>query len=106
MLEIIAIIWLGRHLNSTAKIKGHSGLWGVLGPAMWIGFEFTGAFIAVCAGASDLGMYGMALVSALVGGGLSIAIVNALPNRMLDDDFDVAPEARRDPEAMKANPFA
>lgn len=104
MLEIIAIILLARHLGSTAKRKGYSNLWGALGPAMWLGFEFFGAFFAACAGADGLVLYAVALVAALAGGGLSHLVVTALPDRLADAAGAAA--VGRDPDEVRDNPFA
>jgi hypothetical protein len=80
MLEIFAIIALAKHLASTATAKGHSGMWGGLGVAAWIGGEITGMVIGSLMGL-ELGAYGLALGGAITGAIVAHVVVKNLPDR-------------------------
>lgn len=45
---------------------------------MWLGGEIFGAMVALVLGMEGLGVYGVAIVCALIGVGISFGIVNAL----------------------------
>ncbi|MBI3183402.1 MAG: hypothetical protein HYZ28_14790 [Myxococcales bacterium] len=81
MLEIIFLIWFGRKLARMANEKGRSKGWAALGVFFWIGGELMGFIVAGLLGIADLGGYGLALVFAGVGAGVSYAIVKSLPSQ-------------------------
>ena len=87
MLEIVALIFLTRHLSKTAKLKGHTGAYAALGPVLWIGGEIMGAFMGTLLTGELLVGIVIGLVCAVVGAAISAAVVHNLPNKYLDDDF-------------------
>ena len=97
MLEILGLIWLGRHLAGMARSKNRSVAYAVLGPGLWIVFEFVGACMAGAMGFGGLGLYGVALVSAFIGGAIGFAIVSALPVYHEDEDEFPAYEPVKEP---------
>lgn len=86
MLEIILLIAFSKKLSSMAKQKGHSGAWGMLGAGMWIGGEIFGFMVGAVLGLEMMGMYGIAIVCALMGVGVSFGIVNSLEPTALAEE--------------------
>jgi hypothetical protein len=101
MLEILAIIFLGRKVGELAENKGHSGgLFKGLFIAAWFCGEILGAVIGGLLAGQGAAMYGMALIMALCGGLLIFVIAVALPDqtyqpRLREYDFDERPRRRR-----------
>lgn len=86
MLEILLVRWIYRRLADTAEAKGRPRSWGFLGVALWFVGEFFGFFVGFAFGGSEAMAYLFALFSALVGGGLSWAVVHSLR-----DETEIAP---------------
>lgn len=77
MLEIIAVIWLSKKNAENAKLAGKNPvIFVILTIVLWVGMEFLGAYIGNHA-EMGMGAYFMALVFALIGGGISYAIAKA-----------------------------
>jgi hypothetical protein len=83
MLEIIALIFISRHIAEIAADKGYSyGLYRFLTFLFWIGFEFFGAIAGVILfGDEDAGIYLFALVSAGLGYLILYLVVSNLPDQ-------------------------
>ncbi|MEP7121334.1 MAG: hypothetical protein ABJE95_10510 [Byssovorax sp.] len=102
MLEIILLRSLYRKLSAMAVEKGRPGSWGWLGVLLWVGGEFLGFIIGSIMG-MELGAYGIALLCAATGAGISYAVVNSLGSLETDEDGrDVGGVGRFDPE----NPYS
>jgi hypothetical protein len=80
MLEIIAVIFIGKKLAELAKSKGRSGWLGVLGPLAWFGGEFCGGCIGALMGLEGLAIYPLALILGGIGAGVVYFGINSLPN--------------------------
>lgn len=82
MLEIIAIIALGKSISRIAKEKGRKPTMFVLIMVlMWIGFEITGAMIGAIFFGEGLMVYVLALMGAALGGlGAYLIAKSAAPN--------------------------
>lgn len=109
MLEIIVLIFLTRHLNKSAKLKGHSGAYAALGPVLWFGGEITGALIGTIVTGEILFGIIIGLVFAAIGAGISLAVVGSLPNKYLDDGFDDSsdePGVKRSADDVRENLWA
>jgi hypothetical protein len=102
VLEILLLRALYKSLSATAVTKGRPGTWGLLGVLFWVGGELLGFIIGSLLG-MELGAYGIALLFAAGGAGISYLIVNSLGSLAVDD---AAPDAggvgRFDPE----NPYS
>ncbi len=102
MLEILLVRALYKTLSVTAVEKGRPGTWGLLGILFWVGGEILGFILGSLLGL-ELGAYGIALLFAAGGAGISYLIVNSLGSLAVDD---AAPDAggigRFDPE----NPYS
>jgi hypothetical protein len=79
MLEIFLWIALYRKLATIAESKGRGRTWGWLGVGFWLGGEVMGAVVGGLVGMEGFGVYGVALLFAAIGAGVSYAIVNSLP---------------------------
>lgn len=88
MLEIFALIFLTRHLKKTAQNKYQSPWWAAIGPVLWIVFELVGVIAGIIITGDELAGMGIGIVSALIGAGISLAVVHSLPSRMEEDDMD------------------
>jgi hypothetical protein len=103
VLEIILLRTLYNKLSGIATAKGRPGTWGMLGILFWIGGEILGFIIGSLLG-MELGAYGIALLCAGAGAGISYAIVNSLGS-LIDDEGDSRDNGgigRFDPE----NPYS
>ena len=102
MLEILLLRALYSKLSGIATLKGRPGTWGLLGVLFWVGGEIAGFILGAVLG-MEFGAYGIALLFAAGGAGISYLIVNSLGSLVSDDD---APDAggigRFDPE----NPYS
>ena len=87
MLEIVAVIFLTRHLSKTAKNKGHTGAYAAIGPLLWFGGEILGVVIGLAMFDDLLAAVGIGLVLAIAGAITSAVVVHSLPNKYLEDDF-------------------
>lgn len=81
MLEILFLIWFCRKLASMARDKERSGGWGALGALFWVGGEIGGAVVGVKNGSEGMGLYGYALLGALLGALLAYVVVATLSRR-------------------------
>ncbi len=86
MLEILFVRWFYRFLADTAREKGQSRGWGMLGVGLWFGGEVAGLILALAAGSGEFGAYGAALVTAGVGAAIAFGVVRALPDLTVDED--------------------
>ena len=89
MLEIIALIFLVRHIGEVVRSKGRKPGWfQVLTVVLWIGGELVGGVIGGSVGAlTDTGMalaYVCALLGAAAGAGISILIARSLSEKTYD----------------------
>lgn len=105
MLEIIGLVLLTRFVAAQGRTKGYTAWLGVIAPALWIGFEFTGAIVGELMGLG-LGTYALALGAALAGGGLAAGIAVALPRRHGAEDPVGAVGSGTDLREHRANPWA
>jgi hypothetical protein len=82
MLEIIALIFISRHMAEMAQDKGYSyGLYRFLTFLFWLGFEFIGAiFGTVLLGGGQPVVYLIALLSAGLGYLILYLVVSNLPD--------------------------
>jgi hypothetical protein len=101
VLEIILLRTLYRKLSAMAVEKGRPGSWGWLGVLLWISGELIG-FIIGAAMSLELGAYGLALLCAAGGAGISYAVVNSLGSLDTDEIGDTGGVGRFDPE----NPYS
>lgn len=85
MLEIAVLFFGTRHLSKVARQRGHSAWFAALLPVLWIGAEFTGAFIGVLLLDDMLAGVGMGLVGAIVGGIAAAVTVYNLPMGAVED---------------------
>lgn len=77
MLEILGLIWLSKKNAENAKSAGKNPvIFVLLTIVLWVGMEFLGAYIGNTNG-MGAGAYALALVFALIGGGISYAIAKA-----------------------------
>jgi uncharacterized membrane protein YeaQ/YmgE (transglycosylase-associated protein family) len=90
MLEIIFLIWFCQRLAAKAREKNRSGGWGALGAILWVGGEISGAVIGVKGGAQELGLYGYALLGAILGAVIAYVIVASLKPIPRDGDLPTA----------------
>jgi hypothetical protein len=90
VLEILFLIWFCKKLAATARDKNRSGSWGALGALGWIGGEIGGAVVGVNAGAQEMGIYGYAIMGALVGAAVAFGIVASLSKLPDNPDFPSA----------------
>lgn len=97
MLEILALIYLTRHVGNIVKLKGRRpGWYKLLTVVLWIGGEMTGMlFGGIVAALTDssgdpekdaglLFMYLFALGGAAAGAGLSVIIARSLTAKTYD----------------------
>lgn len=89
MLEILFLIWFCKRLAEMARGKERSGGWGALGAILWVGGEIGGAIIGAKSGSDGMGLYGYALIGAVVGAIAAYVIVAALP-KLPPRDFPTA----------------
>ena len=85
MLEIIAIWQLTKNIGQIVERKGHrSGGYKFLTVALWFGGEIVGAFLGLAITGYDEStqclVYLVALIGAVIGGGISYLIANNLPD--------------------------
>ncbi|MEA2603803.1 MAG: hypothetical protein QOF89_4795 [Acidobacteriota bacterium] len=82
MLEILALIYLTRKNGAIAEKKGHSRVWyKFLTVLLWLGGEIGGVILGTFLASGGEGggpVYGLGLLGALMGAGLSRLIVNNL----------------------------
>ena len=101
MLEIIALIGLGRWMASTLESKGYSRWFAAFGPVGWIFAELTGGCIG--------GLLGLEVGVYLLGIGLALcwAAVAATATVMLPSPVDpFATSLGTNPDAIRSNPWA
>ena len=79
MLEILLLVWLGRKLAETAKLRGHSGWWAALGICFWIAGEILGFFLGGMFGLDTLPAYPIAMVLAALGAFTAYVVISKLP---------------------------
>ena len=104
MLEIMLVAALVRKLSALAKEKGRSGMWGGLGAAGWICGELIGFVIGFSMG-MEIGAYGLALLGAAIGAGVSWFIVSnlgAADDMMLNPAYNEPLNQHYDPN----NPYS
>jgi hypothetical protein len=82
MIEIIALIFISRHIAEMASDKGYSyGLYRFLPFLFWLSFEFIGAIIGVILlGNGQPAVYLFALLSAGIGYLILYLVVSNLPD--------------------------
>lgn len=85
MLEIIAIWQLTKNIGQIVERKGHhSGGYKFLTVALWFGGEFVGAILGLAISGADQSaqclVYVIALIGAVIGGGISYLIAKNLPD--------------------------
>lgn len=87
MLEILALIAMGKRIGSKMRDKGRSAGWHqFLLVVLWFGGELVGAVFGVLAthGRGGVEVYVFALIGAAIGAGVTFLIVNsAAPNSAL-----------------------
>lgn len=95
MLEILALIWLGKRIGAIVRDKGRkAGGYQFLLVVMWFGGEIVGAIIgAILTGGDGLAPYIFALFGAAAGAGITFWIVNSLSTdtTALQQSFAPAP---------------
>jgi hypothetical protein len=82
MLEIIALVYLGKEIKKIVEAKGLKATkYIVIMITLWVGLELTGAIVGtLVAGEQQLTMYLFAITGAAFGGYLSYRVaVNAEP---------------------------
>lgn len=79
MLEIFFLRWFAGSLADTAEGKGRSRAWGAFGVISWLFAEVMGFVVALGAGQSEAGAYGLAIAAAVVSALVSWGLVSALP---------------------------
>jgi len=85
ILEIIAIWQLNKNIGQIVERKGHrSGGYKFLTVALWFGGEIVGAFLGLAITGADESaqclVYLVAIVGAVIGGGISYLIASNLPD--------------------------
>jgi uncharacterized membrane protein YeaQ/YmgE (transglycosylase-associated protein family) len=90
MLEILFLIKFCKSLAATAREKNRPGGWGALGAVMWIGGEIAGAMVGASSHADGMGLYGYALVGAIIGAVIAYVIVKNLSTIPLDTGLPTA----------------
>jgi MFS-type transporter involved in bile tolerance (Atg22 family) len=83
MLEILALIYLTRHVGEIVESKGRKAGWfKVMTVMLWLGCEIgggiIGAIIATLTSSTELLAYLFALIGAAVGAGVAIIIAKSL----------------------------
>jgi uncharacterized membrane protein YeaQ/YmgE (transglycosylase-associated protein family) len=78
MIEILVLVQFVRRLAAIAEEKGRAKSWGALGVAGWIGGEVLGGIVAALLGADGAGLYGIAILCAIVGSVIAYTIVKNL----------------------------
>lgn len=77
MLEIIAVIFLGKKLAEMAQARGHGKGWAAL-VLLWFVGEVIGAVIGFAVVGDGAAPYVFALIGAAIGGGVAYLIVKNL----------------------------
>jgi hypothetical protein len=112
MLEIIAIVACCKSLGEKVRKRGRSAIgYQLLFVVLWIGGEFTGAFLAAAAGARGMSVYLGAILGAATGAAIGFLIVANLssltPINYGRDALAFAPNPPPADEPIDAsNPYA
>ena len=93
MLEIIALIFLCKHIGTIATRKGLStGQWKLFTVLAWIGFEFAGVIIGIMLFGFNknelFGLMAFAIACAFGGYLLVKTILEKKPDQLDDDDIN------------------
>jgi hypothetical protein len=78
MLEIIFLVKFHKSLAAIAKEKNRTVGWAGLGVILWITGEIAGAVLGAKNHANGMGLYGFALLGAVVGAVTAWVIVKSL----------------------------
>jgi len=77
MLEIIAIIFLGKKISEIVKAKGHNPTgYVILMVVLWIGLELTGAVIGALLIGDGPALYIFAIIGGIMGAAIAYAIAD------------------------------
>lgn len=110
MLEVLLLIALTRALARMARAKHQSQMWGGLVVLLWIGGEVAGFIAAGMMGMDGIEAYGIALMGAAIGAGVSFLTVALLPAKPYVDPWEaVDKEANapiESPNYDPANPYS
>jgi hypothetical protein len=110
VLEILLLIALTRALARMAKAKHQSQMWGGLVVLLWIAGEVAGFIIAGMMGLDGVETYGIALMGAAIGAGVSFLAVALLPAKEYVDPWDAVDRDVRapvqSPNYDPANPYS
>lgn len=85
MLEILAIIYLGKNISRIAKEKGlKPGGYVALMVVLWFGLEVVGAFMGILVFGEGLAAYPLALVGAGLGALFGYLIVKGAKSKIIE----------------------
>ena len=90
MLEILFLVWFCKKLATIARDRNRAGGWGAVCAILWITGEVGGAIFGASSGAMGTGLYGYAILGALLGAVIAYIVVASVKPIPRDGDLPAA----------------